>query len=211
MELKKSIGKKTLFLLLLNGVLGTGIYFLPAMGARFAGPASLVSWVIMAGVSMLIALYFAELVSMFPKSGGVYEYVKRAFGEFPSFMIGWISWLIANITIAMLIVGSLKFLFPSAGIVFNILSSVCIILVFNFISYRGIDWASKLMVFFGLVTLISILMLIVPGSFIINPGNFQPFLVFPASSIIIALFFISETFFGWEIATYMTEEVQTER
>ncbi len=211
MGLKRSIGRKTLFLLMVNGIIGTGIYFLPSIGARYAGAESLLSWAIMAFVSVFIACYFAELVSMFPKSGGVYEYVKKAFGEFPSFLVGWVSWIIANITIAMLVVGSLKFLFPAADFVFNIAYSAAIILLFNFVSYRGIDWASKLLVFFGLITLVSILIVIVPGSLEVNPANFEPFFAFPLASVLIALYFISETFFGWEIATYLTEEVKNAR
>ncbi|MBI2579732.1 MAG: hypothetical protein HYW27_02415, partial [Candidatus Aenigmarchaeota archaeon] len=51
MGLKQSIGRKTLFILLINGILGTGIYFLPSIGARYAGAESLISWAIMAVVS----------------------------------------------------------------------------------------------------------------------------------------------------------------
>jgi APA family basic amino acid/polyamine antiporter/amino acid efflux transporter len=209
--LKKSIGKKTLFLFMVNGVIGTGIYFLPALGVHYAGPASLLSWLIMSIVSVFMAFYFAELVSMFPRSGGVYEYVKKAFGEFPSFIAGWTSWIIANITIAMLIVGSLKFLFPNADMIFNMSASVLIILVFNFVSYRGMGWASKLLVFFGVATLASIFMVIIPGSFHVSPENFTPFFAFPLPVIFLALYFIAETFFGWEVATYLTEEVKDAR
>ena len=42
-QLKKEIGFKTLMLLTINAILGTGIYFLPALGALYAGPASLIS------------------------------------------------------------------------------------------------------------------------------------------------------------------------
>lgn len=209
--LKQSIGKKALFLIMVNGVIGTGIFFLPSVGAHYAGPASLISWAIMSVVSIFMAFYFAELVSMFPKSGGVYEYVKAAFGEFPSFLTGWTSWIIANITIAMLIVGSLKFIFPDAGFVFNIAASVSIILLFNFINYMGTGVATKILVFFGLATLASIFMIIIPGLPHVSPGNFDPFFIFPASSIFLALYFIAETFFGWEVATYLTEEVKDAR
>ena len=110
-ELKRSIGKKALLFITINAILGTGIFFLPAIGAQYAGAASLLSWGAMGVFALFISLYFAELVSMFPKSGGVYEFVKNAFGEFHSFIIGWIAWIVANITIAMLVVGSLIYLF----------------------------------------------------------------------------------------------------
>src|SRR3989344_7789458 len=112
MQLKKSIGKKTLLILTINAILGTGIFFLPAIGAQYSGTSSIFSWAIMSFVAIAISLYFAELISMFPKSGGAYEFVKNAFGKSHGFLFGWISWIVANITIAMLIVGSILYIMP---------------------------------------------------------------------------------------------------
>ena len=39
-------------------------------------------------------------------------------------------------------------------------------------------------------------------------GNFVPFFVFPVSSIFITVFFIAETFFGWETVTFLAEETK---
>jgi APA family basic amino acid/polyamine antiporter/amino acid efflux transporter len=102
MELKRTIGKKTLLFLSINAMIGTEIFFVPAIAATIAGPASIISWIIMSIIAILISLYFAELVSLFPKAGGVYEYTKQAFGEFPSFMVGWTAWIVASVSIAML-------------------------------------------------------------------------------------------------------------
>ncbi|MEM7819522.1 MAG: amino acid permease [Candidatus Aenigmatarchaeota archaeon] len=211
LQLKKTIGRKTLLFLMLNAILGTGIFFLPAIGARYAGPASLISWIIMSLIAILISLYFAELVSMFPKSGGVYEFIRKAYGEFLSFIIGWTAWIIANITIAMLIVGSLDYLFASYSFFFNLITAIIIILMFNYISYRGIDISTKLLLFFGIITIASILILIIPGFMYINPKNFDPFFVTSIPSIFLAIYFIAETFFGWETATYLSEEVKNAR
>lgn len=209
--LKREIGFKTLVLLSINAILGTGIFFLPAIGAMYAGPASLISWMIMAIVAVFISFYFAELVSMFPKAGGVYEFVKRSFGEFPSFIVGWTAWIIANITIAMLIVGSLIYLLGNAPFYLHILLSLFLIILLNYISYKGIKHGAKMLFFFGIATLTAILVLIFSGILVIEVKNFLPFLVFPVSSIFIALFFISETFFGWETATFLAEETKNAR
>ena len=113
-NLKQSIGKKTLLMLAINATLGTGIYFLPAVGAAYSGTSSLLAWMITSVMAVLASLYFAELVSMFPKSGGAYEFVKQAFGRSTAFVFGWLSWIISNITISMLVVGSIKYLMPSS-------------------------------------------------------------------------------------------------
>jgi APA family basic amino acid/polyamine antiporter/amino acid efflux transporter len=211
LELKKTIGKWALLLITLNAILGTGIFFLPAIGAKYAGPASILSWIIMSIVAIAISMYFAELISMFPKSGGVYEYIKKAYGEFYSFIFGWTAWIIANITIAMLIVGSLFYLFPGQPLFFNLGFSIAAILFFNYVSYRGTDISKKMLVFFGVMTLIALFALIIPGIPSVNMNNFDPFFVMPIPLVFLAIYFVSETFFGWETATYLSEEVKNAR
>lgn len=210
-QLRKEIGFKTLMFLTINAIVGTGIYFLPALGARYAGPASLLSWGIMSLVAIFISFYFAELVSMFPKAGGTYEFVKQAFGEVPSFLIGWLSWIVANITTSMLIVGAVYYLLPGATLGISLGISLFFILLFNFINYIGIKQSSKMMLIFGIATLSTLIAIIIPGTFMVDLNNFIPFFVFPGSTVFLAIFFICETFFGWESATFLAEEVKDAR
>ncbi|MBU3904547.1 MAG: amino acid permease [Nanoarchaeota archaeon] len=207
-QLKKEIGFKTLILLTINSIVGTGIYFLPALGAHYAGPASLLSWAIMSVIAIFISLYFAELVSMFPKAGGTYEFVKQAFGEIPSFILGWMSWIIANITTSMLIVGAVYYLLPGAEFTTSLIVSLFFILFFNLINYSGIKQSSKMVLIFGVMTIAALLVIIIPGMFQIDINNFTPFFVFPNSTVFLAIFFIAETFFGWETITFLAEEVK---
>ncbi len=211
MELKKSIGKKTLLMLTINAILGTGIFFLPAIGALYSGSSSILAWVIMSGFAILISLYFAELISLFPQSGGAYGFIKNAFGKSTGFVFGWLSWIVANITIGMLIVGSIRYLFPEASAISSMGLAVFFILFFNFVNYHGIDWSSKLLLFFGIMTIITLTALIVPGLFTINTANFSDVLIAPIPMVLLTVYFISETFFGWETTTYLSEEIKDAR
>jgi len=206
--LKKEIGFKTLLFLAINGILGTGIFFLPAIGAGVAGPASIISWLIMSLVAIGIAFYFAELSSMFPKSGGTYEFAKQAFSGVTAFIVGWTSWIVANITIAMLLVGSFRYLLPGMSDLEILFISVLTIILLNFISYRGIGLSSSLLLIFGVLTVGTLLALLIPGLFSIQLTNFTPFFVSEPFTIFLAVFFIAETFFGWETLTYLSEEVR---
>lgn len=211
MKLKQTIGKKTLLMLVINAILGTGIFFLPAIGAGYSGTSSLLAWIIMSAVAIVISFYFAELVSMYPKSGGAYEFVKNAFGRSTGFVFGWLSWIVANLTISMLIVGSILYLFPSSGILFSVSAALFFVLLFNAISYRGIDCSSKLLLFFGMMTVITLLALIVPGLITVNTGNFAPIFSVPLPLLLLTVYFIAETFFGWETTTYLSEEIKNAR
>ncbi|MCD4740634.1 amino acid permease [archaeon] len=207
-KLKRELGFLTLLFLSINAIMGTGIFFLPAVAAGIAGPASIISWVGMSLIAILISTYFAELISLFPTAGGIYEYSKQAFGRFVSFLVGWCGWIIANITIAMLLVGSVEYLAPQFDIMWKMAFAITMALVFNYICYKGIKISTLMLSGFAIATLSSLLIIIVPGAFKIVPSNFTPFFIAPAVSLVLATMYLSETFFGWETTTFLAEETK---
>ena len=207
-ELKQVLDYKSLLLITINAIMGTGIFFLVAIGAREAGPASLLSWLLISIVSIYIAACFGELTSMFPKSGGIYEFCKQAYGKFPSFMIGWTSIIAGNITIAMLIVGAIQYLLPKNLPWVQIPISLAFIFAFNYIAFRGMKISAVMLIAFAFITIGTLLGIIVPGLFRFSIENFTPFFALGASNVFLAIFFISETFFGWETATFLAEETK---
>lgn len=218
-ELKKVLGFPAILLITINSILGTGIFFLPAVGVSIAGPASIISWVILSIVCIYISMCFGELCSMFPTSGGVYEYCKQAFGRFPSFMVGWTTILAGNITIAMLIVGAIQYLFPFVGALpllgttipasfIKIFICLLFVFIFNYVAFKGMQTSAVMLVAFSFITLGTILGLTIPGLINFSLSNLSPFFVFPISATFVAIFFIAETFFGWETATFLAEETK---
>jgi len=206
--LKKELTFRVMLLITINSILGTGIFFLPAIGAQHSGPASLISWGIMGMIAIYMGMCFAELSSMFPKAGGIYEYCKQAFGRFPSFLVGWTTIIAGNITIAMLVVGAIQYIFPPKILYITIPLALLFVFVFNFIAFRGLKTSAFMLVTFSLITLVALFSLIIPGLMKLQPSYFKPFFVFPISSIFLTIFFIAETFFGWETATFLAEETK---
>ena len=215
-KLNRALNYNQILLITINSIIGSGLFFLPAIGARIAGPSSIISWIILALISIYTAMCFAELVSMFPKAGGIYEYSKKAYGKFISFMVGWTSWLISNITTSMLIVGAISYLLPfstTMSIIVKLLISIFFVLVFNYLAYRGIKTSAFMLITFAIITLSLIVTIILPSLFHINPTFLQPFFIKsnPIDNIIlifVALFFISETFFGIESICFLAEETK---
>src|SRR5258708_5119664 len=74
----------------INGIVGSGVYLLAAPLAARAGPASVAGVVLCGALCVLIALCFAELSSMFERSGGPYVYARAAFGPVIGFAVGWL-------------------------------------------------------------------------------------------------------------------------
>jgi len=207
-QLKKVLSFPAILLITINSIMGTGIFFLPAVGAGTAGPASIISWLILSIISIYIAMCFGELSSMFPKSGGIYEFCKQAYGRFFSFIIGWMTIIAGNVTIAMLVVGAIQYLMPAGPPLLKIGSSLIFIFAFNYIAFKGMKTSAVMLVTFAFITLFTVLSLAIPGLIKFQTGNFDPFFVLPFSSLFLAIFLIAETFFGWETATFLAEETK---
>ena len=68
--------------------------------------------------------------------------------------------------------------------------------------------STVVLVTFAIITLSAVTAIIVPGFFNLKPGNLDPFFVFPAMNVLLAIFFIAETFFGWESAIFLSAETK---
>jgi len=87
-ELRKSITWIQGAALTIGAVLGAGILVLPAMTANIAGPASLISWLLMGLFSLPLVIAIGSMSSRFPDSGGMATYVRQGFGNHASHIVG---------------------------------------------------------------------------------------------------------------------------
>ncbi|MDP3764901.1 MAG: amino acid permease [Nanoarchaeota archaeon] len=208
-ELKRVLGFWTILSLAIASIMGTGLFFGAGIGSSHSGNASILSWIILSIVAVYISLYFAELASMYPKSGGIYEFSKHAYNRFFSFLMGWTAWLVGNLTTALLVVAAIDYLIPDPSQFWlKIGISILLILILNLIAYFGIEASAFLLVIFAIIAISVLLSVIFPGIFQITVANYSPFFAFGISSIFVTIFFIAESFFGWESAAYLAEETQ---
>ncbi len=208
-ELKRVLGFWTSLSLSIGSIMGTGLFFGASIGSGYSGNASILAWIILSIIAIYISFYFAELVSMYPKAGGIYEFSKHAYNRFFSFMMGWTAWLVSNLTTALLVVAAIDYLIPNPSQFWlKIGVSILFIVILNLVAYFGIEASAFLLVIFAATSIIVLLSIIFPGVFQINAANYFPFLTFGASSIFLTIFFLAESFFGWESATYLSEETK---
>jgi APA family basic amino acid/polyamine antiporter len=92
--LVRVIGRWNLTALVVNGIIGSGIFGLPAPLAAAVGRAS--PWAaLLAGAAMaVIAACYAEVASQFTATGGTYLYVRHALGRFAGLQVGWMTLLV---------------------------------------------------------------------------------------------------------------------
>lgn len=95
-------------MLVVGGIIGSGIFFTPSETAKELPTAGwvLVVWALGGIVAFAGALTYAELGALIPDAGGAYVYIREAFGALPAFLYGWMSLLlIASGAIAAVAVG----------------------------------------------------------------------------------------------------------
>ncbi len=98
-ELTRSLRQGDLVLVVIGTVIGSGIWLVPGTVLRnTAGDpgVALLVWLVGGICSLLGALTFAELGTLYPDAGGSYTYVREAFGRFPAFLLGWTLFLAIN-------------------------------------------------------------------------------------------------------------------
>lgn len=78
-------------MIVVGGVIGSGIFRVPAAVAKQTGSASeqLIAWAIGGVIALIGALSYAELGSRRPNAGGGYVYLREAFGLIVAFVYGW--------------------------------------------------------------------------------------------------------------------------
>ena len=88
-QLVRAVGPFGLTAISVNGVIGSGMFVMPATVAALLGRGSPTAYVLAAAAAILIALSFAEAGSYYDRAGGPYLYAREAFGDFIGFEVGW--------------------------------------------------------------------------------------------------------------------------
>lgn len=129
--LPRSLSVWGIWLLVVNGLIGAGIFGLPSGAALLAGIYSPWVYLICALLILPILLCFAELASYFKGTGGPIRYVTEAFGPFLGFQSGWLFYIARVISFSansVLLVDSIAYFWPDAGSGFVrllVLAAIC--------------------------------------------------------------------------------------
>ncbi|HZD04512.1 MAG TPA: amino acid permease, partial [Longimicrobiales bacterium] len=199
-------------------IIGASIFVQPSeitgQVPTVAGTAAV--WLVAGALTLLGALVTAELASGFPESGGVYVYLREAFGPWLGFLWGWaMFWVMHSgiiAAIAVVFARYVGFLLPldRGG---TTLVAVAAILVLSAVNYAGVRRGSNLQTAFTAVKVLAIVLMVVAG-FALGPSRVgAPSSVAPppaaapgVSDFLVALVAALFAFGGWHMVTYNAEE-----
>jgi amino acid transporter len=214
-ELVRAVGLPGLTAISINGVIGAGIFVLPATVAGILGPASPIAYITAGLAGLLIALCFAEAGGIFDRAGGPYVYSLEAFGPFVAFEVGWM-FLLARMTGAAAVangfaayLGYVHPLFATpTGRALAISVSITAIGALN---YAGVRYGSWVVNVLTVGKLLPLGFFIVAGLFFVDPQAFTLTELPPLDDLRKATLVLFYAIGGFEFASVPTEEVINSR
>ena len=224
-KLARSLNKRDLLYLFVGSVIGSGIFLTPGVILRELGGSvgySCLVWLLGGVLSLLGALTYAELAAANPEAGGLYCYIRDAFGRLPAFLYGWsLLLVIGSATIAALAhaftayLGEIIPLSPTG----NVILPVLMIAVVTVVNIWGTRKSSDLqnvttLIKVGIIVLLGGLLLVlgfwhgkhaaeIPAAMGSPLSGFRFFSAFGFAMITVLW-----SYEGWQFGTYTAGEVQ---
>jgi APA family basic amino acid/polyamine antiporter len=220
-SLPRVLGIWDVIAIVVGGVIGSGIFLVPkSIAAAVQSPILVLGvWVVGGMLSYFGALTFAELGAAMPEAGGMYVFLREAYGPLLSFLFGWTLFLVidsgavATLTVAFTS-RYLPYFFKMTPLAVKIVS-VLFIVFLGAVNYVGVRAGANLQ---NVLTIIKTAALVVISGviFIFGKGNASNF-VSPApgsfnmsllGSFGVALVASLWAFKGWEGSTYSAGEIK---
>ncbi|WP_249009790.1 amino acid permease [Conexibacter sp. DBS9H8] len=168
--LRRSVGLGGLFATAYGNV-GSSIYYALGLVAAYALGLTPVIFMLAGALFALTAKTYAEGASMFPEAGGSSSFARHAFNEFISFFAGWALSLDYILTIAISAffvpnyLGAFwPFLDHPPG---DIIGGIVVVIILAVLNVRGIGESAKLNFFLAIADLLTQVLIIVVGGFLI--------------------------------------------
>ena len=214
----------------IGAMIGAGIFVLTGIAAGEAGPGALLAFALNGVVTLLTALAYAELASVYPKSGGGYAFITKAFPGPAGFASGWMLWFCYIIACALYALGFGSYFWefiqryfpPIADLVFNLaghkvpalMMTALVSIIFVLVNMRGTALTGSVE---NIITMAKIIIL---GIFIVYGlkrifqipseavASFTPFLPNGVGGVVIAMGLTFIAFEGYDLIATVAEEIK---
>jgi APA family basic amino acid/polyamine antiporter len=218
-KLRKELTLYGLTMVAIGSCIGSGIFLTPSqIAGHLPSPwLILLIWGIGGIVTLTGALTFAELGTMFPKAGGVYVYLKEAYGDLFGYLYGWAYLLVicsgAIAALSIAFAYYLGFIIPlgNTGIKVVAVSAIIVVTVINILRVKAGEVFSN--IFTGL-KLIGIAGVICIGFFMGKPGllRVQTGEAVSSDNLLVAfglaLIGVLWSYGGWQHASFVAGEAK---
>ncbi|MEI3606159.1 amino acid permease [Pseudogracilibacillus sp. SE30717A] len=203
----KSIGLFQGIALYIAAILGSGVLFLSGVTASMAGPASIVSWLIVTIISFPLAYSFACLAKKYPDAGGAATFVRISFGYHLGNIVGWFYFVTAAVGQTIVSLTGAYYVSQAFGFsnVTTTVIAILILVIAGAFNYYGVNVSGKVALILSTLLLILLLVAVCVSLPRIQWGNFTPIAPNGWFSVGSAITIIFWSFFGWEAICNLAE------
>ncbi|MCB0517955.1 MAG: amino acid permease [Lewinellaceae bacterium] len=218
-HLQKKLTLYGLTMIAVGSCIGSGIFITPAQIVSAVPNATLVLavWALGGVIALTGALTFSELGGLFPQSGGVYVYIKSAYGNLAGFLYGWVILLVINTgALAGLCVAFaeyMKIFAPDMGEHTKIAIAAATMLSLTCFNILGVSISQGLANFFTGLKLLSIGCIIAAAFIYFDPAKVNPDFSLAqnvpdnlATAMLTGLIGVLFSVGGWHHASYVAGE-----
>ena len=216
--LPRAIGSLASTAIVVGTIIGSGIFLVPHNVALHVGSsgALYLVWIVGGVLSLAGALSFAELGAAAPEAGGVYVYLRDAYGKLVAFLYGWAmltvveSGGIATLAVAFGIYSAT--FFPLTSLQQKLISSALIALL-TFVNILGVRKGAAVQIIFTFAKLSGLAIivgyaLLAPGVVPLGSSLTLPTPETTAGSFGVALIGVLWAYHGWHMLSYAAGEVK---
>jgi len=109
-ELERDLGLPSVLAISVGAMIGSGIFILPALALKIAGPAVIVAYLLAGLLVIPAALSKSEMATAMPEAGGTYIYIERGMGPLLGTIAGVGTWFSLSFKGALALVGGVPYL-----------------------------------------------------------------------------------------------------
>ena len=207
-KLDRTLGMYSSLMISIGTMIGSAIFVLAGTSYDTAGPAASLA-IFLAGIAAVFTgLSFAELVTVVPKAGGGYVYVKEATGNnIIGFICGWGFWLGYAMSCGLFALGFGNFINYIFPFIPQMAAAYVLVVYVMFTNIRGTKSSGALQNVITTVLIALLLLYVAVGLFHMDLDHQRPFMPHGMSGVCNAMGFLYMTYIGYGLITTASEEV----
>ena len=209
-DLDRSLGLYPTMMISMGAMIGSGIFVLPALGYKKAGPAVIFAYVLAAVVVLPAALSKAEMATAMPESGGTYLYIDRALGPLFGTIAGIGAWfsLVFKSSFALVGLGAYLLLFAplSQGAVVYVALALAVFVVA--LNVSGTKMSGQIQAIVVTLVVAGLLAYVVNAGFVTDTARYTPFRTQGNVGVVTAAAFVFVSYAGVTKIASVAEEVK---
>jgi APA family basic amino acid/polyamine antiporter len=220
LNLPRVLGFMDVIGILVGTVIGSGIFIVPAaIALQVRSPVLILAvWLVGGVLSFFGALTFSELGAMYPAAGGMYVFLREAYGRPVAFLFGWAMFFVIEAgsiaTLSMAFSSKyLPYFVPLSPVAVKLVA-LAFVLFLATVNYVGTRWGARLQnllmfIKFGAIVGVSLLVLALGDgntqNWVSPPPVFSTGLIGPFGVALVAALWAYK---GWEAATFSAGEIK---